>query len=380
MGGAHHPVFARGLALVSALALPSCRAPVAPPAPLWALLTVDTWRFDHWTAARSPNLWALGQQGEAYTNAWSPIGLTTPAHLTMMTGLQPWEHGVEANNHHGFSLPAAVPTLAEQRPGWDSAAFVSAWPAGPEGGLARGFDRFEGPEQGERDGRFAVDAGRAWLEAHRPDQPGLLWVHLYEPHGPYVGDGPDDPSRYAEEVARADTLLGPLIDALVARGATIVVAADHGEILLEETCGRQHERSVGDHVLHVPLLRHRPGISPRVDGGLRSLADVPALLAGEDPPAQPYIIAESGMCEPSCAPGCAPPGIQGRDRVLIGPSGRVGLRPGRGARVEGRPPVDAAEAERLLRALPPVPIPAEPEDAAGLEALGYRPREGGAGR
>ncbi|MFM2244199.1 MAG: hypothetical protein RL071_273, partial [Pseudomonadota bacterium] len=169
---AHHHTAAAGLAL----ALGACRAPVAPPAPLWALLTVDTWRFDHWTAARSPNLWTLGQAGEAFTSAWSPIGLTTPAHLTMMTGLQPWEHGVEANNHHGFTLVSAVPTLAEQRPDWDTAAFVSAWPAGPEGGLSRGFDRFEGPEQGERDGRFAVEAGRAWLDAHRPDQPGLLWV------------------------------------------------------------------------------------------------------------------------------------------------------------------------------------------------------------
>ena len=365
-------VWLGGLAAWGAGLAAGCTAPEAPPAPLWALITVDTWRFDHWSAERSPALWALGAAGEAYTNAWSPIGLTTPAHTTMMTGLQPWEHGVEANNHHGYTLDPRILTLAERHAGWDRAAFVSAFPAGPEGGLSRGFDRFEAPDAGERDGRFAVEGAQAWLSAHRPDHGGLLWVHLYEPHGPYVGRGPDDPSRYAEEVARADALLAPLLDALVQRGATIVVAADHGEVLLEETCGRQHERSASAAVLHVPLLRHRPGQVPRVDTAMRSLADVPALLAGEDPPPRTEVIAESGICEPSCAPGCAPPGLHGRDRVWIEPGGWVRLRPGAGLSVEGRPSVGAATAEARLRALPAVPVPERPEDGPALEALGYR--------
>ena len=355
------------------LLAPGCHSDgAAPPAPLQALITLDTWRFDHWTAERSPALWALGEAGERYTAATAPIGLTSPSHATMLTGLMPWEHGMEANNHHGFTLAPAALTLAERHPEWDSAAFVSAYPAGPDGGLSRGFGHFDGPESGERGGEHAVAGGLAWLAAHDPQRGGLLWVHLYEPHGPYVGAGATDPERDAEEVARAVALLAPLIQALRARGATIVVAADHGEVLLEETCGRQHERSRADAVLHVPLMRWAPGLTPRVDGGLRSLADVPALLAGDTPAARPYVLAESGLCEAACSPGCAPAGLTGRDRCLIGPAGRACVRPGAGLMVEGSPPLGPDAAQALIAAMPPVPAPQRPEEAAELEALGYQ--------
>jgi hypothetical protein len=343
------------------------------------LITLDTWRADHWTADRSPALWALATDGERYTAAYAPIGLTSPSHATMLTGRMPWEHGMEANNHHGYTLSPAVQTLAEAHPDWDTAAFVSAYPAGPNGGLSRGFRRFDAPEAGERPGEAAVAGATEWLGDHAPTEGGLLWVHLYEPHGPYVGEGQTDTERYAEEVRRADGLLAPLIQALRARGATIVVAADHGEVLLEETCGRQHERSASEAVLRVPLLRWAPGRAPRVDGGLRSLADVPALLAGDDPPPRPYIIAESGLCEPACAPGCSPPGLQGRDRLIIGPAGRVRSRPGVGIQVEGEPPVGVEAAAALLAALPPVPAPGSPEEAEALRLLGYTPSPAGSG-
>ena len=122
--------------------------------PRVALLTIDTWRADHFSAEHTPNLWALAEQGQRFTNAWSPIGLTSPAHATMFTGVPPWEHGMEANNHHGYRLPADAQTVAEdyQAQGWYTAAWVSAWPAGPAGGLDQGFDAFSGVDAGERAG------------------------------------------------------------------------------------------------------------------------------------------------------------------------------------------------------------------------------------
>ena len=84
--------------------------------PRVALLTIDTWRADHFSAEHTPNLWALAEQGQRFTNAWSPIGLTSPAHATMFTGVPPWEHGMEANNHHGYRLPADAQTVAEDYP------------------------------------------------------------------------------------------------------------------------------------------------------------------------------------------------------------------------------------------------------------------------
>ena len=350
------------------------------PQPNWpetvALITIDTWRRDHFSARHTPGLWALAAEGERYDNAWSPIGLTSPAHATMLTGLQPWEHGMEANNHHGYRLAEALETWPERAPeGTRTGAFVSAFPAGPDGGLGQGFERFDGPETGERRGEVAVERALEWLP---DDQPAWLWVHVYEPHGPYEGEGTDDVARYAEEVRRADALLAPLVEHLKERGARIVVAADHGEVLLEERCGRQHERSTSDHVLRVPLFRWEPGLPTATRTERVGLDIVPSLLAGTawgTPPlsARAAIEAESGLCEAGCAPGCAPPGVLGRDRVVIDDGGRWVQRPGRGVFVEGRP---ASTHRALLDAIPAVAAPGVVVNTAELQALGYTAPDG----
>lgn len=337
---------------------------VAVSAPVVALITIDTWRADHLSAELTPTIWALAEEGERYDKAYSPMGLTTPAHATMLTGLYPWEHGVEANNHHGYALRGDVEVLPDQFSGWSSGAFVSAYPAGPDGALARGWDVFEGPAAGERPGATAIDAAMAWLPK---DKPSLLWVHVYEPHGPYEGTGATERARYGQEVSRADAALTPLITLLRKRGATIVVTADHGEVLDEERCGYQHERSISDHVLRVPLVRWSPGITPSVSEALTGLVDIPALLKGETLKRREYVLAQSGMCESDCAQGCSPPGLSGRDAVVITAGGRWVSRPGRGTFAEGKP---LPEAQELL-----VKIPALKEASAATtdaaRSLGY---------
>lgn len=359
----------RGRAAMLILLVLACSGGPAAPAvgaagpPLTALITIDTWRADHLSPSHSPRLWALAEQGVRYDNAWSPIGLTSPAHASMLSGLPPWEHGLRANNHHGYSLSAEVPLIHEVL-GLPAAAFVSAFPAGPEGGLRRGFSLFDGPATGERPGSVAVKRALAWLPT---EGPAFLWVHLYEPHGPYQGTGATDAKRYAEEVRLADRTLAPLLDELVRRGSRIVVTADHGEVLTEEPCGLQHDRSASEPVLRVPLFTWAPGIQPEVVGDMVGLTDVPALLRGERPTARSFWLAESGLCEPSCAPGCAPPGLPGRDRVAIDASGRWIHRPGRGSWSEGQPDPGG---RALVESLPPVPAPSgeAPEEAA---VLGY---------
>lgn len=344
-------------------ASPPAAGPPAAGPPVTALLTIDTWRYDHFSAQDTPHLWALAAQGTRYTDAWSPVGLTSPSHATMLTGKMPWEHGMRANNHHGYRIRDEVPRIQEQL-GLRAGAFVSAWPAGPEGGFSRGFERFSGPESGERGGEVAVSEALAWLPA---DAPAFLWVHLYEPHGPYVGTGATDRDRYAEEVRHADALLAPLLEVLVARGSRIVVAADHGEVLDEQACGRQHERSSSELVLHVPLFTWSPGQAPAVVDDLVGLSDVPALLRGEAPAHHEAWLAESGMCEEACAPGCAPPGLAGRDAVVIDAGGCFVRRPGRGLLTEGHPdPAHLALLDQIL----PVPPP-EGADLQEAAALGY---------
>jgi len=332
--------------------------------PVVALITVDTWRADHLRSGLTPEIWSLAEEGERYTNAWSPIGLTTPAHVSMLTGQQLWEHRVEGNNHHGYALGSDVEVLPDRYVGWATGAFVSAYPAGPEGGLGRGWEVFDGPSAGERSGPETVSRALAWLPE---DRPALLMVHVYEPHGPYVGRGQTERERYGEEAARADAALAPLLKTLRSRNAMIVLTADHGEVLDEERCSYQHERSISDHVLRVPLIRWGPGITPAVIDAMVGLTDVPALLAGEAPAPRSHWIAQSGMCEPDCAAGCSPSGLMGRDRVAIGDDGRWVDRPGRGRFSRGRPPPDLAQE---LDALPPVSAPSG-ASTDGAESLGY---------
>lgn len=332
--------------------------------PVVALITIDTWRSDHLSEAHTPAIWSLAQEGERYTQAFSPMGLTTPAHATMLTGMSPWEHGLEGNNHHGYALKDDVSLLPERFEGWASGAFVSAYPAGPAGGLDKGWDRFDGPEVGERSGEVAVQAALDWLPT---DRPALLWVHVYEPHGPYLGSGMTERARYAEEVRRADAIVAPLLERLRDRGATIVVTSDHGEVLDEERCSYQHERSISDHVLHVPMVRWSPGIVPRVTDDLIGLSDVPALLEGAAVAPRKHWLAQSGMCEADCAPGCSPVGLSGRDAVVIDPGGKWVERPGRGRFSLGKPsPQNAA----LLAQIPGLKE-AESEATDQAKSLGY---------
>ncbi len=332
--------------------------------PVVALITIDTWRLDHFTAESTPNIWSLAEQGERFSQAYSPMGLTTPAHATMLTGEPPWVHGMEANNHHGYALRPDLPVLPEMFSGWASGAFVSAYPAGPEGGMRRGWDVFDGPEEGERPGAVAVERALAWLPA---DQSAVLWVHVYEPHGPYEGKGATERERYGEEVHAVDRTLAPLLDKLRQRKATIVVTSDHGEVLDEERCSYQHERSISDHVLHVPMVRWMPALQPRVIDGWIGLSDVPALLKGEMPASRPYWIAQSGMCEADCAEGCSPNGIAGRDTVISDSGGRWVDRPGKGRFSVGAP---KTEHQQKLDDVPAVRDPTD-ETTEAARSLGY---------
>lgn len=364
--------------------------PPPPPPPGVLLVTIDTWRADHFDSTSTPNAWTLGEQGLVFTDAWSPIGLTTPAHASLLTGLTPPHHGLRGNNHHGYSLAPEHTTVAEvaQAAGWATAAFVSAWPAGPEGGLDQGWQTFSGPESGERSGQVAVDEARTWIAGQTG--PWLAWVHVYEPHGPYAPppqdlaalDGADtDLDRYRAEVHAADRLLGPLLRDAVERGTGVVLTADHGEVLQEERCGWQHERSVAPGVLQVPLIVLAPhGPRGRRDArvGLMDLFPTLLHLAGlPDPgghdgrdllaaptPSRTVWVGEAGLCDPGCADGCTPQGFAGKDRVVYGPDSRWLDRPGRSP--AGDPDL-AAHLADWPRALAPV----EAGQAEQGAALGY---------
>ena len=343
----------------------ACGNPTPELVPGVLLVTVDTWRADHLSETLTPEAWHLATNGARFENAYTTIGLTTPAHASLFTGKTPAEHGLRGNNHHGYALDPSHQTVAEiyKEQGWSTAAFVSAFPAGPEGGLQQGFEVFNGPTEGERTTEETLSNATAWLQSQT--KPWFLWVHAYDPHGPYENAGPNgERAAYAEEVTSADKKLGPLTRAVLNAGGSVALTSEHGEVLDEETCRWQHERSSSDHVLRIPLVLAGPKITPGVYTERVGITDLFAtllelgnLIVPSASPSQSLLspqhrtvwLAESGLCESDCSPGCSPPGFTGKDLVAIGDGGRLTLRPGKGYEgdLELKPAIDNYAAPAL---------------------------------
>lgn len=253
------------------------------------LITLDTTRADRlgsygYAGAATPNLDRLASEGVRFARALSPVPLTLPAHASLLTGRQPFTHGVRNNGH--FTLPGDVPTLASvlSTRGYDTAAFVSSFVLDRQFGLATGFTHYDAmldearpgasvSLELERRGDRTVAAAAAWLadRSRQARRPYFLWVHLYDPHEPYAAPSPFRERfagrDYDGEVAFADALVGELLEASGYASAApplVVVAGDHGESLGEHG-ESTHGLFVYDETQRVPLIVTWPRVlRPRV--------------------------------------------------------------------------------------------------------------------
>ena len=287
-------------------------APAPAEAPNLLLVTIDTLRADHVGAyghdtAQTPTLDRLARDGVLVEDAVVQVPQTRPSHASLLTGLQPYEHGIRDN----FSPPLdpAHPTLATllKRHGYATGGFIGAYPVSRDSGLDRGFDAFDDPFGGapggglrlERSARTAapvVDAALGWLEAQKT-RPFFAWVHMFDPHAPYE---PPEPfatrfkdARYDGEVAYADAQLGRLVLWLERSGQAsrtlVVVTSDHGEGLGDHG-EDEHQLFVYDTTLRVPLVFTWLGRLPagrRLGGQFRSVDLLPSLLELLGLPAAP---------------------------------------------------------------------------------------------
>jgi tetratricopeptide (TPR) repeat protein len=165
-------------------------------------------------------------------------------------------------------------------------------------GLARGFNTYDdeiaGDESGseallrQRTGEAVVDAALAWLSRPRAG-PFFCWVHLYDPHAPYLPHSDLFGDEFAErpydaEIAYDDRQVGRLLEFLKSRGldagTLVVVVGDHGEGLGQHV-EQMHGSTLYNATMRVPLLFRRPAQLPpgrRVASNV-SLVDVfPTIL------------------------------------------------------------------------------------------------------
>src|SRR5438067_3122684 len=276
------------------------------PRPNVILITLDTTRADRMGFVGSdrgltPNLDALAQQSVIFSRAYSQVPLTPPSHAVILTGTYPQFNHL---SYMGEPLLADLPYLPDilHRRRYRTAAFVGSMMLDPKNvtaiGFDRGFDAYDAGyhRRGPREDRYhsverrageVVDHALAWLNRH-PSGPIFMWVHCYDPHGPYE---PPEPykSRFASdpcdgEIAYTDAAIGKLIAGLKARGlyenSIVAVMSDHGEAFGEHG-ERHHGIFLYDETIHVPLLIKLPverSRGTRVDARVRLVDVAPTIL------------------------------------------------------------------------------------------------------
>jgi arylsulfatase A-like enzyme len=291
------------------------------------LISIDTLRADHVSAygherKTTPFIDGLAEQGVLFTRAYSTTSWTVPALVSMLTSSYPSRHGVGQGVHGPRGrwevIPEELPTLSElfREHGYRTYGLTANFGLPADRGFARGFDRYEcvGAVDLEQV-RLAV---APWLAELHEGRPWLFWLHLFDPHAPYLarerwlssleplprerfeeldglaanrlstiaGDLDDERLNYLRalydsEIRAVDEYLREVFDSVPrARDALVVFVADHGEEFLEHG-GVLHGKTLFEEAIRVPLIVRFPDgrLAGTVHEGPVSIVDILPTIA-----------------------------------------------------------------------------------------------------
>jgi arylsulfatase A-like enzyme len=264
------------------------------------LISVDALRADHvgaygYNRPTTPHIDALAREGALFLRAYCPTPHTSYSVTSMMTGknLRPLivqGLGRDSDTFAGMLRTYGYRTAAFYPPAVffiDQELFATF----EERHLDFEYARVEFADPAER-----AAAVQAYLDTQPADRSLFLWVHLLEPHEPYVAHpehdfGSRDIDRYDSEIALADDGIGQIVGAVRARrpNAVVILTADHGEEFGEHH-GRYHGTTVFEEQVRVPLVVTTPGIAPRrIETPVQTIDILPTVLAALDVPRPPRI-------------------------------------------------------------------------------------------
>ena len=214
------------------------------------LITIDTLRTDRLSCYSdqhilTPNIDSLAENGVLFSRAFSNTSTTLPSHTNILLGTSPLYHGVHDNLN--FVVREDFLTLAEhlKANGYETAAYVGAYPLDARFGLDQGFDTYNADYPHdynlelwalERRAEEVVD--KACERIKSAEFPWFVWIHCFDPHLPYE---PPEPfkSRFATnpydgEVAYVDLMMGKLLkflkDEQLFDEMVIIFTGDHGDL------------------------------------------------------------------------------------------------------------------------------------------------------
>jgi arylsulfatase A-like enzyme len=254
------------------------------------IITIDTLRHDALASqggrAKTPHMDRFVEESVYFKHAWSQFPSTRYAVNSLLAGQYPTSVDLENEEAatKGKNLPESLGDA-----GYVTLAFTS-FPtnlfAVDKKHLTRGFDNFENDPGGRATkSKRVVDKTIAAFN-QRPENgpPIFLWLHLFDPHGPFTNRGElgSDATlrdRYDQEVEYADTCLGTFFAYVKSKlkDPLVILHSDHGEEFGEHG-GVGHNSSLYEEQIHVPLVIRGHGIKPGVRQHPVELVDVPATV------------------------------------------------------------------------------------------------------
>ena len=218
------------------------------------LISLDCVRADVGYSGKFSAIKELMKNGVSFINTVSSAPLTPVSHASVLTGLQPYNHGM----HHLFKekINKDVTTIQQllKKKGYKTAAIVSCPGMNKWYGFSKGFDHYDDEIPRLADGsdplktvdvklrgtalkraNIVYERGLKWLEENK-DAPFFLFLHFFDAHWPYEAPKKyGGNNAYEEEVAFSNHYLKMFFDKLKDFGlwndTTIICFSDHGEDL-----------------------------------------------------------------------------------------------------------------------------------------------------
>jgi len=266
--------------ILAILTISSCTKS-QPAGPNVVVIVIDTLRADHlpfygYPKNTAPFISTLAKQGVVCEHTHSTSSWTAPATASIVTSLNPIQHGVLT----GFQavqvlqaddptitlnkIPADVQTMAEafQEAGYKTWSVTDNLNISRESAFDQGFDRFWNFNYMGAQNLNAQIVNR--VEELKGDEPYLLYMQYMDPHRPYNPRPPlfkkqntdlaHDISAYDSEIHYVDQKIRELYDLLGwDENTIIVVTSDHGEEFMDHG-DWDHGRTLYGEVIDVPLV------------------------------------------------------------------------------------------------------------------------------
>ncbi len=299
---------------------------------------IDTLRADHlscynYNRPTSPNIDNFAKTAVLFENTISACSSTFPSISSIMTGVYPFTHGASTN--FGAPLRTSVRTISQRMTelGYNTAAFISSTAIESRlTGLDRGFaiydeELYQDPNDPSKEfltrlASATVQKTSQWLSQVRNNpQPVFLFVHLFDPHGPYTPPAPYNTmfndgyigkhpptiaelhriykekilvakedldyivSQYDGEVRYTDYWVEQLLqnwqNSRNLSESMIILTADHGDDLYQHNYHFFHIQSLYESCMHVPLMIKFPSgrnAGVRIPGLCETIDILPTIM------------------------------------------------------------------------------------------------------